>query len=334
MREAIRWGIIGCGDVCEVKSGPGFRKADRSALVAVMRRDLDKAHDFARRHDVPRWYGDAASLIADPEVDAVYVATPPGSHLEHALAVAAAGKPCYVEKPMARNHAECVAMNDAFARAGVPLFVAYYRRCLPRFVRVKELLDAGAIGHLTSVLVRHLRRPSVASGWRYEPAVSGGGLFFDVGSHTLDLLDHWLGPLEGVAGGACRFGEGLVEDVVNLSFRTCTGAMGAGLWNFVADRDEEQVELIGTHGRIRVSVFGGEAVELTTPAGVQLFSEPTPAHVHQPLIQTIVDELLGVGRCPSTGQSGARTSLVMDQAVRAHPVAHVASGSRPPLPRA
>jgi predicted dehydrogenase len=315
MREVIRWGIIGCGDVCEVKSGPGFQLAKGSALVAVMRRDAAKASDFARRHGVPRWYDEASKLIADQEVDAVYVATPPGSHLEHALAVAAAGKPCYVEKPMARNHAECVAMNDAFARAGVPLFVAYYRRLLPRFVRVKQLLDVGAVGTLTAVVVRHMRRPSSNAGWRFDPAVSGGGLFLDVGSHTLDLLDHWLGPLEDVAGHATSFGQTQVEDVVGVSFRTRAGAVGIGTWDFVADRDEELVELIGTHGRIRVSVFSGDPVQLLRSDKVETFAEPTPAHVQQPLIQAIVDQLLGRGCCPSTGVTGARTNRVMDVAL-------------------
>ncbi len=315
MRGAIRWGIIGCGDVCEVKSGPGFRKADRSELVAVMRRDQDKARDFARRHGVPRWYGDAASLLADPEVDAVYIATPPGSHLEHAVAVAAAGKPCYVEKPMARDYAECVSMNDAFTRAGVPLFVAYYRRCLPRFVRVKQLLDDGAIGALTSVAVRHMRRPTAHAGWRFDPAFSGGGLFLDVGSHTLDLLDHWLGALEDVAGVASSSRQADIEDAVAISFRTRSGAIGIGAWNFVADRDEEYVELVGTLGRICVGVFSSDPVQLQTCEGVRTFAEPAPPHVQQPLIQTIVDQLLGRGCCPSTGETGARTSRVMDVAL-------------------
>lgn len=144
----IRFGIIGCGNVTEVKSGPGFQKADQSALVAVMRRNGDLAQDYARRHGVPRWYTDAQALIDDPEVDVVYVATPPGSHLEYTLAAARAGKPVYVEKPMALNGAECDRMLAACREAQVPLYVAYYRRALPRFLKVKELLEAGAIGDI------------------------------------------------------------------------------------------------------------------------------------------------------------------------------------------
>src|SRR5262245_17775985 len=125
--HSVRWGIIGCGDVTEVKSGPAFQEAEGSALTAVMRRDGDKARDYARRHGVPNWYSSADVLIDDPDVDAVYIATPPSTHCQLALRVAAAGKPCLVEKPMAMNHAECVRMVEAFASRGVPLWVAYYQ---------------------------------------------------------------------------------------------------------------------------------------------------------------------------------------------------------------
>src|SRR5688572_4404129 len=192
-RDTIRWGIIGCGDMTEVKSGPGFRLAERSELVAVMRRDGAKAANYAKRHDVPRWYDDADKLIRDPEVDAVYVATPPGSHLEYALRVAAAGKPCYMEKPMARSAAECQQMVDAFARAGQPLFVAYYRRGLPRFRKILELIESGRLGRLHAVSHVYQGRaqapqpggPKVPrAGWRESVEESGGGLFLDLGSHV------------------------------------------------------------------------------------------------------------------------------------------------------
>ena len=108
--ERVRWGIIGVGNVTERKSGPGFQQAERSELVAVMRRNGDLAADYARRNGVPRWYDDADKLINDDEVDAVYIATPPDSHRDYAVRVANAGKPVYVEKPMARTHAECQEM--------------------------------------------------------------------------------------------------------------------------------------------------------------------------------------------------------------------------------
>src|SRR4051794_17664664 len=179
--QEIRWGIIGCGDVTEVKSGPAFQNASGSKLVAVMRRDAAKAEDYARRHNVPRWYSDADKLINDPKVNAVYVATPPGSHLEFALRVAAAGKPCYVEKPMARSYVECAKMIEAFERVRLPLFVAYYRRMLPRFLKAKELIDAGQLGQVTSCRYRFNRTPRAdgPAAWRTNAELAGAG-------HALD----------------------------------------------------------------------------------------------------------------------------------------------------
>ena len=200
--EKIRWGIIGCGDVTEVKSGPAFYKIEGSELVAVMRRDGDKARDYAQRHQVPRWYDQADALIADAEVDAVYIATPPDSHAEYTIQVARAGKPVYVEKPMARNHAECQAMIAACQQAQVPLFVAYYRRTLPAFCKVKALVDEGAIGPVRYVSIE-LCQPAGENPddlpWRVVPEISGGGYFFDLASHQLDYLDHLLGPISAVA---------------------------------------------------------------------------------------------------------------------------------------
>jgi 1,5-anhydro-D-fructose reductase (1,5-anhydro-D-mannitol-forming) len=315
----IRWGIIGCGDVTEVKSGPGFQKAHGSKLVAVMRRNGALAADYAKRHGVPRSYDNAQALVNDGEVDAVYIATPPGAHVEGALLAAAAGKPAYVEKPMARNTTECDAIIQAMSRAGQKLFVAYYRRALPRFVKVRDLLAGGAVGELTSVSYR-MAQPLPPNAdpkngaWRLDAANSGGGLLLDVGSHTLDLLDYFVGPLDDVAGHAARSGGvGDVEDTVVMRFRTARGVPGAAAWNFAAADKEDMLEFIGSEGRISLSVFGAEPVRLQNSGGIELFDLPHPPHVAQPLIQTIVDELLGRGSCPSTGESARRTSAVMDR---------------------
>src|SRR5687768_2887599 len=317
LEAPVRWGIIGCGDVTEIKSGPGFRKATDSALVAVMRRDGAKAADYAKRHGVPRWYDDADALIHDDEVDAVYVATPPGSHLEYASRVAAAGKPCYVEKPMARSHAECRRMVESFDAARLPLFVAYYRRALPRFVRTKELIDSGAIGRVTGCRY-HISRvfaPDQSSAWRFDPAQAGGGLFLDIGSHVLDLLDHLLGPFVEYGGAAHRSAPGIVEDAVAVQFRTERGVVGAASRNFAASTSEERLEIDGTEGRLTTEVLGCTPLTLTRGTDVETIDLPDPPHVQQPLIQTVVDALLGRRACWSTGASAARTSAVMDAAL-------------------
>jgi predicted dehydrogenase len=321
--EQVRWGILGCGDVTERKSGPALQRARGSALVAVMRRTAPLVEDYARRHGVPRFYTSAADLVADPEVTAVYVAAPPGAHLELALLAAAAGKPAYVEKPMARSHAECRAMMDAFAAARAPLFVAYYRRALPRFLGARAILEEGRIGRITSLSYRYARsgaRPPAGDDWRLDPARSGGGLFVDLGSHALDLFDWLLGPLLDVAGHAARGGghEGRVEDVVAMTFRTASGVLGSALWDFAGPGPhEDRVEVAGTDGTLRFAVFGDTPLRLVTPSGEEVFPIPNPDPIQGPLVQTVVDALRGEGSCPSTGETAARTSRVMDQALAA-----------------
>lgn len=320
----IRWGILGCGDVCEVKSGPGFQQAEGSALVAVMRRDREKAEDFARRHGVPAFYGDAEQLIADPNVSAVYIASPPGSHLELALKVAKAGKPAYVEKPMARTHAECLRMIAAFEQANVPLFVAYYRRALPRFLKAKEIIDSGRLGQLRSVEARYcsagqLNLDAARLPWRVQAEHAGGGLFLDLASHALDVLDFLFGALLSVRGEASNVGGALdVEDQVSLEFGTDAGARGRGFWSFSSATNEDLIHVEGSAGSLRLSTFGDGPVELETSAGSEQFTPPNPRTIQGPMIQTIVDSLRGRCRCPSTGVSAARTSAVMDQALASY----------------
>jgi 1,5-anhydro-D-fructose reductase (1,5-anhydro-D-mannitol-forming) len=316
-RDMVRWGIIGCGDVTEVKSGPGFQQADGSQLVAVMRRNASRAADYARRHGVARWYSDAENLINDPEVDAVYVATPPDAHLNYAVKVAAAGKPAYVEKPMARNTAECDAMIAAFAAARVPLYVAYYRRRLPRFLLVKDLLAQRVIGDVTGVLYCQSepfhRRDG---GWRTHPTVAGGGHFLDVGSHVLDLMDDFFGPLRNVTGHAANLASDYdVEDSVAMSFRMEGGVPGAGLWNFASHIRSDRFRINGTEGQIEFSVFENAPVRLETAKGAETFVREHPPHVQQPLIQSVVGDLLGRNICPSTGESARRTTRVIDAAL-------------------
>jgi predicted dehydrogenase len=317
--RTIRWGIVGCGDVTEIKSGPGFQKAEGSALVAVMRRDGEKARDYARRHGVPRAYDRADDLIQDAEVDAVYIATPPSSHLELARRVAAAGKPCLVEKPMALNHAECVEMIGAFQSRGVPLWVAYYRRALRRFLTVRDRLRAGAIGRVTSVHVQvtaPLLTGPDATNWRIDPSISGAGLFFDLGSHCFDLLDFLVGRIIRVEGHSINTaGAYSAEDVTGAAFEFTDGVIGTGVWNFNASEKTDTIAFTGSDGELTTPIFSDGDVVIRGGSVTAVEKVRNPPHVHQPLIQTIVDELNGNGSCPSTGESAARTSWVMDQCV-------------------
>ena len=315
----INWGIIGCGDVTEVKSGPAFNQIENSRLIAVMRRNGEKAKDYAARHGVPFWSADADEVIRHPEVNAVYIATPPGSHLEYALKVCEAGKPAYVEKPMARNATECAAMVQAFDRAGLPLFVAYYRRALPRFLKAKELIEGGRIGVVSGVTYRfmgssHRSLDPANLPWRWVAEEAGGGQFLDLGCHTLDILDFMLGPLLDVKGDAANVASPCaVEDSVAMQFRLHSGGLGTATWNFASDRHLDLIEIAGTDGEISLSTFGNEPVRLVCGKEEKTFDLPNPKHIQGPFIQTIVDQLNGGAPCPSTGVTAMRTQAVMDK---------------------
>jgi predicted dehydrogenase len=322
--QTICWGIVGCGNVTEVKSGPGFQKAHNSSLVAVMRRNGELAQDYARRHGVHNWYDNAQALIQDPDVDAVYIATPPSSHKEFTIMAAQAGKPVYVEKPMALNFGECQEMIDACQEAGVSLFVAYYRRSLARFLKIKELIESGAVGDVrfvSTMLYQPVRPQELIADnlpWRVLPDIAGGGLFVDLAAHQLDFLDYVLGPIQSAKGFASnQAGLYPAEDIVTSSFVFESGVQGMGTWCFTAFEAIDRTEIVGDKGRITYSTFGSDPVLLTTADAETEFAIDYPDHIQQPLIQTVVDDLLEVGRCPSDGESGARATWVMEQMLTA-----------------
>ena len=314
--KTIKWGIIGCGDVTEVKSGPALQKVEGSSLVAVMRRNAEKASDYATRHGVERWYSDADALIADEEVNAVYIATPPSSHKEYTVKVAQAGKPVFVEKPMALTVAECNEMIDACKSAGVPLLVAYYRRKLPRFEKMRELVQGGAIGDPRMISVRHFKKAGGMpdQGWKVDSTVNGGGFFVDMQSHALDWMDYVFGPVQEVSGVfSNQAGLYNAEDTVSVSLKFDGGVVASGAYAYAASHEEESVTVYGTEGHVSMGFFRASSVRLVRGDDVTEYSLPDPAHVHQPLIETVVAHLQGTGTCPSTGNTAVRTTQVIEK---------------------
>lgn len=321
--EQIKWGMIGCGNVTEKKSGPAFSKIPNSSLVAVMGRSAEKAADYAQRHGVPKWYTNVDELINDPEVNAIYIATPPDVHLDYATRAMKAGKTVYVEKPMARNAAECEAMNQVSRETGVPLFVAYYRRTLPYFVKLKELIDQKVIGDIRLVTVQIHYNPyaeeigdDARPRWRVDPAISGGGHFHDLASHQFDFLEYVLGPIK-LAQGISRNQAGLYEadDITVANFEFESGVLGTGSWCYTLNPEQrlDESQLIGSKGKITFSFFERFTIKVETADSTAEYLIPYPEHVQQPLIETIVQQLRGEGQCPSTGETGARANTIMDQ---------------------
>lgn len=322
--KEVNWGIIGCGNVTELKSGPAFNKVAHSRLYAVMCRDAQKAADYANRHGVPVWYADAGQLINDPQVNAIYIATPPDTHASYAIQAMRAGKPVYVEKPMARTYEECREMIRVSEETGMPLFVAYYRRSLPAFRKVKELVSEGVIGTPLTVNIR-LHKASGEKDqhkekqtWHTNPEIAGAGYFYDLGSHQFDYLDFVFGPVIEVKGMAQnRAGYYPAEDTVSAVFAFESGVIGTGSWSFVVAKENEEdiIEITGTKGKISFSSFQHGDVKLTTPQGEVSLSFQNPENISHLLIHQVVNELRGEGKCDSTSYSAARASKVLEEIV-------------------
>ena len=315
--KTIRWGMIGCGSVTELKSGPAFYKAPGSALVAVMGRRAEAVRDYAARHGIARCYTDAQALIDDPEVDAVYIATPPDSHLEYALRVAAAGKHCCVEKPMSLNAEQSALMQRTFERAGLHLFVSYYRRSLPRFEQVRTWLQEGRIGelrHLTWTLCKPAAATDTdAANWRTDPAIAGGGYFADLASHGFDLFQYLAGDIVEVSGFSARqAGRYAAEDAVTACWTFASGALGMGCWNFVADRREDRVELIGSRGRIQFSVFEDQPLRLEGET-TEVLDVPCHTHIQWHHVLNMNAHIRGEAEHPSLGIEALKTDIILDK---------------------
>jgi 1,5-anhydro-D-fructose reductase (1,5-anhydro-D-mannitol-forming) len=316
--KLIKWGIIGCGDVTEYKSGPAYQKVNGFCLHGVMRRDIQKAADYARRHNVPLYFNDADELINNSEIDAVYIATPPDSHAFYALKVAASGKPCCIEKPMAPSYKECVLIEKAFLSKNLPLFVAYYRRSLPRFLKIKEWIDNGKIGNVRHINYRYLRSASLQDksdnyNWRTDKKIAYGGYFDDLASHALDLFVFLLGNVK-KAKGMSMNQQGLYSamDAVVGSWIYESGVTGSGTWNFGANEMQDKVEIIGDMGVICFSVFTEESVKLKVNDIITSVFIKNPNPIQLPHVDNIRKELLDGVAHPSSGVSGVHTSWIME----------------------
>jgi predicted dehydrogenase len=320
--ESVRWGMIGCGDVTEKKSAPSFNKINGSSLHGVTSRSLSRALAYAERHHIPKVYDSADELVEDPEISAVYIATPPSSHAAYAIMAMRAGKPVYVEKPMASDYQGCLDMNQVSSETGMPIFVAYYRRSMEYFLKVRELLHNQAIGKVllvqSSLIVppREEDRDRQNLPWRVVPGISGGGYFYDMGCHGLDILSYYFGEVRSVEGWHANMG-GLypAEDTVTAGMVFESGLLYAGTWCFVASQDvaADTIEIIGERGQIRFSCFQFTPIEWITETGKQEFPIAPPEHVQMPMIRSVVEDLQGQGTSPSKGDSGAHVNWIMDK---------------------
>ena len=313
----ISWGIIGCGDVTEIKSGPAFNLVPNSELVAVMRRDGIKAEDYAKRHGVKKWYTDANELINDAEINAIYIATPPAYHEAYALHAFKAGKSVYVEKPMALDSIEAERMDKAATDYSCKFSVAHYRRAQPKFLRILNLIKKGSIGDIRSgkIIYKQAFQPGSEHTWRINPAISGGGLFHDLAPHQLDLMVYFLGfPL--VTGGESLNKANLYEadDNIHADILFENNIRITGSWDFNARLEDETdiCEITGTNGKIRFAVFGN-LCELVVDEKLEQLEFDHLRHVQQPMIEQVVKYFRGETINPCSGKEGVEVMKMMDQ---------------------
>jgi predicted dehydrogenase len=321
--KKIKWGFIGCGEVTEKKSGPAFNEVEGSCVVAVMSRTERRAKAYAERHQIKKWYTDAQQIIDDQEVNAIYVATPPSSHATYAIMALKAGKPVYVEKPLAANYEDCARINRVSEQTGIPCFVAYYRRYLPYFQRVKDIVTGGVIGKVINVQVRYACPPREHDfsqpdnlPWRLNPDISGGGYFYDLAPHQLDLLQDFFGVIID-ANGICANRGGLYtpEDTLSACFRFESGLPGSGSWCFVGHEAarEDRIEVIGDKGIVTFSVFDYEPIQLINGDGATTITVPNPPYVQLPIIRSVIKHLQGLDICTCTSVSATPVNWVLDK---------------------
>ena len=321
MKE-IKWGIIGCGDVTEIKSGPAFNKVKNSSLIAVMRRNGEKAKDYASRHQVPKWYDDAMKLINDKDVNAIYIATPPSSHESYTLAALQAGKPVYVEKPMTVNFSSAIKMAHAAKEANIKLCVAHYRRAQPYFKKIKQLIDDKIIGevrfanlHFYKKLLSTDELELPGNKWRVDAGVSGGGLFHDLAPHQLDLMYYFFGDTEhanGIAVNQSRIYN--ADDFVTGNILFKNGMVFNGLWCFNVHKENEKdvCEIVGSEGSISFSIFNEQKIFLTKNGTTEIISFIPPQHVQQPMIEKVVEYFLDEAPNPNSGEDGVEVMRLLD----------------------
>ncbi|MEP3047434.1 MAG: Gfo/Idh/MocA family oxidoreductase [Roseibium sp.] len=309
----VRWGIVGCGDVTEIKSGPALQKADRSELISVMRRDAEKAADYAERHNVPSWTADADELINNPDISAIYIATPPSTHADFTIKALEAGKHVLTEKPMALDLNECNRMAAAATATGNKLCVAYYRRALPRFEKLREIVQDGTIGTPRMVEVRHFLPESArpAQAWKLNPQVGGGGFFPDMQTHTLDWLTYVFGEPDAVKGlTKHQAGHYAAEDLVNylVDFGDVTAL---GLCAYATGRQEESVTVHGSKGSASMGFFRPSAINLEIDGTSETIELSDPPHVHQPFVERVIAHILDDAPNPCSPEDGRRSTEIM-----------------------
>ncbi len=320
MIDTIRWGIIGCGNVAEYKSGPPLYQTPSSELIAVMRRDAMKAADFAQRHGAHRWYTDPAALIADADVNAIYIASPHALHATHVKLAAEAGKIVLCEKPLGISTAEAQACVDVCRARGVPLSVPYYRRYWPIVQKMRELLNDNAIGR---VVAAHVQLADYFAGdpdrpWLTARESSGGGALANAGSHWVDLIRYLLGDIASVSAQCSSQASGFeTEDTIVVQLETVEHALLSLSITLQSPININEFDISGTAGRLRAtSLSAGQLILDRVGREPQVMSLPRSRFAHAEFIAELVEHLRSDQPVPIPGEEAVTVWRIMETAYR------------------
>ena len=315
----LKFGMIGCGSAAEIRGGLGIRLSGVAELAAVADNDRGRAEAYANSFGIDRWYGEGQDLIDDPEVEAVYIATPNKFHHPLTLAAAHAGKPVLCEKPFGTSVEENLEMIEACQKAGVLLSVSYYRRFYPSVQRAKRLIDEGAIGqvtlagiHATHFLGEHHRPDLAPRHWLIEKDMAGAGVFQRAGSHRIDVLVYLLGAVRTVHADIDRMGEGYdVDDASVALLRFESGAQGfIAMHHTITGSETDWIEICGTKGRILLDPLDQCRVAVETSEGRKVFDDLVPESSTLSVIDDFVRAV----------ETGSRTICPAEEALKTNRV--------------
>ena len=314
----VHWGLIGSGDIARKRIAPALRDLASCTLDAVCRGRPELAESFAQEFGAPRWYATTAELLADPLIDAVYIATPVRLHAALAIAAAEAGKHVLCEKPMAMTVAECDDMIAACRSSGVTLGVAYYRHCYPVIARIRSILASGDIGVPVLAQVNAFEYfnppPEHPRHWLVVRQQSGGGPMFDFGCHRIEVLLDLLGPVRGVTSmvGNVAFTRD-VEDTAIAVLEFERGGYATLTVTHAAREPQDTLTIFGTEGSIHVESLNAGVMRVRRGSHDQVESLPPHTNLHQPLIEDFAAAVLAKRAPTVPGEIGRAVAVVEER---------------------
>lgn len=312
----INWGIIGCGDVTEIKSGPAFSKITGSSLYMVMRRNEKKVKDYARRHNVDRYTTDYFKLLHDPKINAIYIATPPNMHCFYTLEAAKHKKIVYVEKPMSTSVRDCKKMIEACRENKVPLYVAYYRRGQKKFKTIKKIIESGEIGknisfYYSFTCTKPIHNPERS--WLLDKKIAGEGLLYDIGSHMIDTALFLFGDYAYAQGISHKQSDNLdFSDIVSGIIKFKNGIQGCIQLSFDSNEQIDKFKVVGEKGSISFSVMSNDPIVLISDGKEKIIEFEPIQHVQMPYIKDVIDDIRGMNILEREGLYGLRTQEILE----------------------